>query len=457
MAIKKKRILVILSGVTAVAIAITISIAIMVAPGAAFLFKTGNIAATTTTMTDEQDGSGPTLRDDTLSLDEVTSGLRFPTSMAFLDADNMLVLQKNDGQVRLVSDGKLAERPVLQVNVDYKQEQGLLGIAVWNGSSSSSNEVFLYLTENATNGNGKIGAAVNSIYKYRYDWEQKALVNGTLILRLPGTPGPYHNGGKITIGPDGYLYAVIGDVTDSISPLGNEAAGKLLDNRSVIVRINRETGEAPSDNPFYGIKGLEKVYAYGIRNSFGMDFDPITKVLWMTEDGPDKYDEINVVEPGFNSGWDRLAGPMAKSNVTTGDLVMLKGAHYSDPVFSWYICVGVTDIKFFDSEKLGDKYKDNVFVGDINNGNLYFFNVDQDRTGFYFSSNNQPGLEDRVADPIIDKATGRLDGELSSIVLGKNFGGRITDIETGPDGYLYVLTYLDGKIYRISPGGNATG
>lgn len=383
-----------------------------------------------------QKGKAPVLHDSSLSAEVVAEGLKFPTSMSFI-GDDILVLQKNDGQVRLVSDGRFAGQPVLQANVSSEAERGLLGIA------TQDDAVFLYLTENVTDGAGT--AARNRIYKY--EWNHGSLVNGTLVLDLAGGPGPYHNGGKIKIGPDGYLYTVTGDTTDSWSPLDNEAEGNPPDYRSVVLRIDGETGQAPADNPFHG-QGLDRVYAYGIRNSFGMDFDPATNALWITENGPDTYDEINLVKPGFNSGWDKFTGPISRSNATASDLVMFDGAHYSDPAFSWYIPVGVTDIEFFDSDKLGEKYMDNMFVGDINSGNLYFFAVDGNRTGLQLGGN----LSDLVADPVND-SSGRIRTEASSLVLGEGFG-RITDIETGPDGYLYVLTYDDGRIYRITDAGH---
>jgi aldose sugar dehydrogenase len=140
---------------------------------------------------------------------------------------------------------------------------------------------------------------------------------------------------------------------------------------------------------------LKRYYAYGIRNSFGMDFDPVTGKLWMTENGPENYDEINVVEPGFNSGWHKVMGPISRTNATVGDLVTLNGSRYADPVFSWYATIGVTDIEFFDSSMLGEKYARNIFLGDINSGNLYFFKVNQGRDGLELNSS---GLSDRVAD-----------------------------------------------------------
>ncbi|MDQ3969614.1 MAG: PQQ-dependent sugar dehydrogenase [Thermoproteota archaeon] len=402
-------------------------------------------------------GGGPTLHDHTLAIELVAEGLNSPTSMRFLGDSTLLVLEKNEGRVRVISDSNLLEEPAIEVEVATGPEQGLLGIATTsnggdkdddnNNATTFSSSVFLYLTERNYQENSR-----NLVYKYLYDENEKTLENRTVILDLPGEPGPFHNGGKITIGPsDGYIYAVIGDISAGGGMLDNQISGKPPDDKSVILRVDRDTGSAASGNPFYGnytgdIEKLQRYYAYGIRNSFGMDFDPVTGKLWITENGDDAYDEINIVEPGFNSGWHKIMGPIGRTNFTVeNDLIMFDGAKYQDPVFSWYAPVGVTDIEFFNSTKLGDKYGDNIFVGDINYGNLYFFEVNGDRTGVKFQD---PRLLDLVADPV--KEEGDV-SELSSLILGEDFG-RITDIETGPDGLLYILTYEDGKIYRIIKG-----
>jgi glucose/arabinose dehydrogenase len=83
----------------------------------------------------------------------------------------------------------------------------------------------------------------------------------------------------------------------------------------------------------------------------------------------------------------------------------------------------------------------NIFVGDINNGNLYYFELNKTRTGFRFDPNTQSALTDHVADN---------KDEVSEITFGTGFGG-ITDIKTGPDGYLYILSYGNGCLYRIGP------
>lgn len=390
--------------------------------------------ASESSVTHAEEKNGPVIHDSGLAVELVAEGLKFPTSMRFLDESNILVLQKNDGQVRLVSDGELQKEPVMRADVVNDAERGLLGVAIMNGSNDTS--VFLYMTE-------KDNKIRNRVYKYSYDWDEKTLANKTMILDLPGEPGPQHNGGKIAIGYDGYLYAVIGDVGSGGGKLDNQIPGREPNDKSVVLRVDRETGMPAEGNPFYHYGDMEKLkryYAYGIRNSFGLDFDPVSHSLWITEDGPDRYDEINMVKPGFNGGWHKVTGPIARTNMTVeDDLVTFDGARYEDPAFSWYIPVGVTDIEFFSSTKLGEKYENNIFVGDINNGNLYFFEVNESRTGLQL---HDPRLLDLVADPPKDN------DELSSIILGEGFG-RITDIETGPDGYLYILTYEDGRIYRI--------
>ena len=187
---------------------------------------------------------------------------------------------------------------------------------------------------------------------------------------------------------------------------------------------------------------MHKYYAYGIRNSFGIAIDPVTGNLWETENGENTYDEINLVKPGFNGGWKVIMGPLSRSDgITANELINFPGSHYADPVFSWLNPVAVTAIEFLKSSKLGANYDNNIFVGDYNNGNLYFFKVNKDRTGIEFNTNQKSaGLSDLVSDN---------KNELDAVKFGMGFNS-ITDIKTGPDGMLYVLSFDDGTIYRIS-------
>lgn len=375
-------------------------------------------------------------RDPNLKVESIVSGLSSPTSMAFLNGNNILVLEK-DGNVRLVSNGQLQQQPILHVLVDIKSERGLLGIAIMNTTDNNNNkEVLLYYTESQ-------GEDIrNRVYKY--EWNGQTLTNPKLILDLPGIPGPNHDGGKLEIGPDNSLYAVIGELRHN-GKLQNIKDGPDPDSTGVIFRVNPAGGSPAKSNPFSNnsINTMHKYYAYGIRNSFGVAIDPVTGNLWETENGEDTYDEINLIKPGFNGGWKVTMGPMSKGNgITENDLVNFPGSHYADPVFGWFKPVAVTAIEFLKSSKLGTDYLNNMFVGDYKNGNLYFFKLNKDRTAIELDNNQQAaGLSDLVVDN---------KDELEAVKFATGFNG-ITDIKTGPDGLLYVLSFGDGNIYKVSP------
>ena len=378
--------------------------------------------------------SAQTVADPALRVTEVVAGLSQPTAMAFIGPSDILVLQKADGRVRRVINGALQPGEILDVAVHSSSERGLLGIAV-HPDFPTAPFVYLYYTESSTGGDTSGSSIPLGNRVYRYTWNGNALVDPQLILDLPATPGPNHDGGAMTFGPDGKLYVVIGDLNRN-GQLQNFSGGLAPDDTGVIFRIN-DDGSTPADNPFSSHPDLAQYYAYGVRNSFGLGFDPITGELWDTENGPDSYDEINLVQPGFNSGWERIMGPVSRDPEGTSDLVQFPGSQYADPKFSWLGPVGPTAIVFLNSNQLGAEYQNDVFVGDINNGNLYRFELNSTRNGFLFQ---HPGLADLVADD---------SNELQEVVFGTGFGG-VTDLKVGPDGLLYVLSFFQGKIFAIS-------
>ena len=120
-------------------------------------------------------------------------------------------------------------------------------------------------------------------------------------------------GGIIAIGPDNNLYVSVGDLDGTFrgrkydTMAQNYVNSSLLDGRSGILRLDQE-GMPVGDGILGSTIPLNLYYAYGIRNSFGFDWDPVTDKLWDTENGPHYGDEINLVEPGFNSGWVKVQG-----------------------------------------------------------------------------------------------------------------------------------------------------
>ena len=382
------------------------------------------------------ESSGQVLVDPSLKVELFfKDGLKGPaTSMAFLAPDDILVLEKNTGKVQRIVNGSLEQNPLLQVKVGTEVELGMLGIAI-SKNQQGKTFVFLYYTEANSSG------IVIGNRLYRYEIIDNKLVNPLLLLNLPATSpivghGNNHNGGKVVIGPDNNVYLVVGDVGGRMGNIQNIIRGSSPDGTSGILRVTQD-GKSVPNGPFGSSVPNILYYAYGIRNSFGFDFDPVTGNLWDSENGGIDKDEINYVYPGFNSGWRKAMGMALSSFDPNEDLFYFDGkGKYSDPEFVWKETVAPTALKFLNSSKLGSQYENTIFVGDVKTGNLYNFRLDSTREQLLLD----PPLDDKVADTT---------DEIQDIVFGRGFGV-ITDIQVGSDGYLYILG-IDGTIYKIVP------
>jgi aldose sugar dehydrogenase len=384
---------------------------------------------------------GPIIKDSNLKAEVVFEGLTSPTSIAFLGPNDILALEKDEGTVQRIVNGKILAEPLLDIKVANEDSRGMLGIAVSKGGEeTNSAHIFLYFTE-APIGEFPIGNRV-----YKYELINNKLVNPKVLLNLPAEPGASHNGGAIMIGPDNNIYAIIGDVGGHRNQAQNQESGGEPDGTSGILRISQD-GMPLTNTPLGNRVPLNLYYSYGLRNSFGFDFDLITGKLWNTENGNDFGDEINLVEAGFNSGWNKVQGiwaldddedmtDIAPLNSENGFVDFDGKGKYSHPEFTWLESLGPSAIKFLNSDKLGKQYENDIFVGDIDKGNLYHFDLNEDKTELI--------LEGPLADKLADT-----DEENEGIIFGQGFGA-ITDIEVGPDGYLYVVGF-QGTIYRITP------
>ncbi len=401
--------------------------------------------------------NGPSVKDTNLVVEKITDSLVFPTSMAFLGSNDILVTEKETGKVMRIIDGQIQDTPVLDVSVANSLERGLLGIAVAKQPDGTT-FVFLSYTES---GNDEDGSDVEDNVDpegnrlYRYEFVDGQLINPVLLLDLTATPPndrAEHNGGKIRIGPDNTVYFIVGEVGGHRTQAQNNEDGPEPNGLGGVLRITQD-GDNLEGNTIFGDESpLDLYYAMGIRNSFGMDFDPVTGNLWDTENGPAAGDEINLVYPGFNSGWSLIQGfsqnDLLDNGATPDDLVYFGQGSYAEPKLSWITPVGITALKFLNSDKLGELYQNNMFVGDINNGLLYRFILNDARDDLSFDyglEGNTTLLEDReVNDP----------KENQPFVFGQGFGG-ITDIEVSPDGFMYVLSYT-GSLFKIVPSSSAS-
>ena len=383
--------------------------------------------------------SAQSVNDTNLVVSPYLENLSQPTGMRFTGVGEGFVIEKGSGAVKRFQNGTLTT--VLDLGVQNDSERGLLGIAL-DPEFASNGYTYLYYSSNNQTGSTDGGSWVDNRVA-RFQWNGSTLVN-TGVFRTFGAAadgqanGPNHNGGPLVFDGSGHLYGATGDLNRDRTEQNTPSAGNLSSNVGGIYRLNADL-TVPADNPFSG--GQAPFYAYGVRNSFGLAFDPVNGNLWNTENGPTQYDEINLVARGFNSGWTRIMGPDSRDPQGTGDLVDLLGqppvSSYSDPEFSFLSPIGITSIRFLHGSSWGAAYDDAVIVGDNNNGQLYLLRLDAARTGFVLAGN----LADLVADSTAER---------NAIRFGQSFGV-VTGLEIGSDRALYVTSLADGTIYRIAP------
>jgi glucose/arabinose dehydrogenase len=452
--------------------------------------------------------TAPSMTVSNLGVRTVANGLDQPTSMAFIAANDFFVLEKASGRVVRVLNG-VAQGAVLDLAVNSASERGLLGVAL-HPNFATNGFVYLYWTESLT---GVDTTAIDEVPQLgnrvdRYVWNGTTLNFDRTLIRLralqtdAGQPSRgNHNGGVLRFGPDGKLYIIMGD-NGRRGLLQNLPCGPTLacpgtpaqDDQfggpdpddthmsGVILRLN-DDGTTPTDNPFFNSQttltgqpaaNVRKVFAYGVRNGFGMDFDPVGGSLWTQENGDDAFDEINRVEAGFNGGWIQLMGPSSRvaefksievargnslqqnrwppTNIadTPADalarLFNLPGSHYTEPELSWKFAVAPSPIGFARGTGLGAQYAGDMFVGasrtTLLGGYLFRLKLSADRKSIVTT-------DSRLADKVADN-TDKFDiAESESLVVGRDFGVT-TDIQTAPaTGNLYVVSLSNGAVYEV--------
>jgi glucose/arabinose dehydrogenase len=456
---------------------------------------------------------GPTMLHPGLAVRTVVEGLVTPTSLAFLGAEDILVLEKNTGRMRRVVGGQI-QSTVLDLPVNFASERGLLGITL-HPNFPQNPSVYLHWTESSTGEDTGVLSDTPLLGNRvdRYVWDGSTLSFAQNLIRLRALQQDAnqpergnHDGGVITFGPDQKLYILAGDAGRRgqlqnlpDGPFGpgqpdDQFGGPQPDNAhltGVILRLN-DDGSTPQDNPFFQVgariggevgANIQKIYAYGLRNSFGMAFDPVSADLWEEENGDDSFTELNRVEPGFNSGWVQIQGPPERiaqykaietstavdpvtgtayfglqqvrwppTNIADSPeqalsrLFTLPGARYSAPEFSWRFEVAPGAIGFVAGRGLGPQFDGDLFVGGartfLEDGPLFRFNLTGNR--------RQIGVDDpRLADRVADNNHKFDITESESLLIGTNFG-IVTDIETGPNGNLFLVSLDQGAIHEIS-------
>ena len=409
-----------------------------------------------------------------------------------------------------VTNGVVQSPAPLDLAVNSGSERGGLGLAL-HPNFAFNGYVYLYWTESSTGVDSTNLAEVPTLGNRvdRYFWNGSTLSFDRNLIKLRAFQADAnqqlrgnHNGGVLRFGPDGKLYILMGDngrrgflQNLNCGPTANCPGTPVVDDQfggpepdnnhltGFILRLN-DDGSTPTDNPFYGLQtvqetettaNIRRLFAYGVRNGFGLGFDPYSGNLWDQENGDDAFDEMNRVTAGSNNGWIQMMGPNSRvaqfkqieTSYGSGDLqqlrwsptliantpaaalanlYMLPGAHYNDPEFSWKYAIPASPLGFVAGRGLGPQFEGNMFVGAartfLAGGFLFRFRLTPDRLHFLFTDSR---LDDLVADND-DKFDIK---ESETLLIGRDFG-ITTDIQSGPNGNLFVVSNSNGAVYEIS-------
>lgn len=335
----------------------------------------------------------------------VVEGLEIPWGIAFLPNGNVLITERDTGNLRLVRDGVLDDTPISGVPaVSNRGQGGLLDIQLHPDYEGNG---WIYISYSKP---GETGANT-AIIRARYDEDSHSLIDmEELFAGAPATEAGQHFGGRMVFDHDGYLFFSIGDrgVMDNAQDHTN-SQGNLF-------RLY-DDGSIPADNPFVGTDGMDEIYSYGHRNIQGMDVHPVTGIVWTNEHGPRGGDEINVQDkPGANYGW-----PVISYGINYDGSILTEETEkegMEQPVTYWDPSIAPSGLAFVSS----DKYPG--WNGDVLSGALSFQLISR-----VVLDGDEFVREERILEGI----------------------GRIREIQQGPDGYIYFSNESDGTINRILP------
>ncbi|HLB67418.1 MAG TPA: PQQ-dependent sugar dehydrogenase, partial [Thermoplasmata archaeon] len=289
-----------------------------------------------------------------IAVKTILSGLEWPVAIDFAPDGRLFYGELLTGRVRILSGGALLETPFYAFeDAVFFGERGLLGLAL-HPAFETDPWVYVYYTYNdATDGRD-------------YNRIARVWANGdvgefheVILDRIPGALN--HNGGVIGFGPDGMLYALVGDTEDPAN------AQNLSSQSGKVLRMTPE-GAVPSDNPFSEVGGADPyVFTFGHRNMFGLAHHPVTSQLYVTENGPFCNDEVNLLVPGANYGWgpNWTCGTPPEPPANTNQ----DGPEATFPVFLYDTVVAPTNAILYSGVEFPD-WEGDMIAGEWNTGKL---------------------------------------------------------------------------------------
>lgn len=329
-----------------------------------------------------------------------------PWSIAFLPDGRKLVTER-PGRLRLISsDGRLDPQPIagLPPIADVGQG-GLLDVILHPDYARNG---WIYLSYAGVNDEG-YGTDV-----LRARLQEHRLADVQILFRmLPKTRGGLHFGSRLAFDHQGFLYITLGDRGDMARAQRHD------DHAGSVIRLH-DDGRVPTDNPFVSIPGARpEKWTIGNRNMQGAALHPDTAELWTHEHGPQGGDEINIMRAGQNYGWPVISyGRNYGSGTRIGEGAEKPGM--VQPIHHWTPSIAPSGMSFYTGRQF-PRWRGNLFIGALKDQMLVRLELDGERI------------------------------KRKEILL-KNVVGRVRDVRTGPDGYLYLLTDSpDGQLLRLEP------
>ena len=353
------------------------------------------------------DDSVEKTKKETFRVETFIDGFDIPWGMVFLPNQNLIVSDRN-GSLWLVDYKEKSKTKISGVpNVRYKGQGGLLDVEI-HPEFINNNYIYIGFTDYL---NSKKNRTFTSIIRARL--KNISLTDQKIIYKADDTfydNSTVHYGTRIVFDDKGFLYFSIGD-------RGKRNQAQLLDYpNGKIHRLNAD-GSIPSDNPFFeNNNAIKSIWTYGNRNPQGLAIYPSSSILFETEHGPRGGDELNILSSGKNYGWPEITYGKNYSGTTITKYTHKEGME--QPVIHWTPSIAVCGIDFYDGE-LFNNWKNNLLVSSLKFERLYRLEIDDDKV---------------IDQEIIYEA-----------------GSRIRDVQTGPEGFIYIALEDPGRIVRFMP------
>jgi len=338
----------------------------------------------------------------------VAEGLEFPWGIAFLPDGAMLVSER-EGRLRYVDENGLRDTVIsgLPEDLVVERQGGLLGLALHPEFEDNRLVYFAYSA-------GTAAANHTALGRGRLNEDATALTDVEELFQVNfDKERGFHFGGRVQFLADGTLMLTLGD-----GGLHRNESQNLANHLGTIVRLN-DDGSVPFDNPFVTSRGAQpEIFSYGHRNVQGIAINPETGSVWTHEHGARGGDEINIVASGANYGWPAVTYGINYNGSPISDAT--EGEGFEEPIWYWNPSIAPSGMAFYEGDAFPG-WQGDVFVGALAGSMLVRYEVDGDRV-------------------------------IGEEQLLTEAGHRIRDVQTGPDGMIYILTDdLDGHVLRLEP------